>query len=226
MTKYPVCAGLVACAVLWGCAPGIMINPDYKSKPMSGKHLHVEMVGQTTIDYTGNMDNEFSKEGRYGKIRTLICSTAVVTLRGSSTFGSVDKDPGDCKSYYSRKLKWDEDSGEFIVKLPNDSCYSSSDSQSIYLFIEQTSVTSHPYVQLLMVDFIPVGAIPHKPLTIAGEFVYWDVAAKKPIAWGKASGTYESGAGVIMETWLSAACNFSLRMVKDSPFDPAYGRKR
>jgi hypothetical protein len=134
--------------------------------------------------------------------------------------------PVDCKSFYPKKLKWSDDSGEFIMKIPDDTCYSTSDSQSIFLFIEQTTVTSHPTVQLIMINFIPVGAIPHKPLTIAGRFVYWDVAAKKPIAWGKASGTYDQGAGVTMVNWLNAACDFSLNLIKDSPFDPAYNQTK
>jgi hypothetical protein len=226
MRNYPVAIVIVACLTALGCVPRVMINPEYKSKSMSGKQLHIEMVGPTKIDYEGNMDNEFSKEGRYEKIRTFICSTAVVTVKESSTFGLVDKNPVNCNSYYSKKLNWISDTSDFIMKLPNDSCYSAADSQSIFLFVEQTAVTSHPTVKLIMVNLIPVGAIQHKPLTINGKFLYWDAAAKKPIAWGNASGTYDNGPGVTMEHWLNAACDFSLDMIKDSPFDPAYNQKK
>jgi hypothetical protein len=220
--KYAVGIIIAACMMVLGCAPRIMmISPEYKSRAMSGKHLHIVMVGPTTIDYSGSMDNEFSQEGRYGKIRTFICSTAVVTVKESSMFSSVDMNPGECRSFHPGKLKWSGDSGDFIMKLPDDSCYSAVDSQSIFLFLEQTCVTSHPTVQLIMINFIPVGAIPHKPLTIAGRFVFWDPVAKKPVAWGKSSGTYENGPGVTRENWLNAACDFSLRMIKNSPFDPA-----
>jgi hypothetical protein len=187
--KYAVAFGIVVCAILSGCAPGVMINPAYLEKDLHGRPLHVALVGPTKIDYDGSMDNEFSPQGRYGNIRTFICSTAVKTIQGSSTFGSVDMNPIECKSFSLKKLKWDARSDPFIMRLPDDTCNNRSDSQSIWLFIEHSTVTSHPWVQLIMVNLIPIGAIPHKPLTIAGKFVYWDVAGKKPIAWGLASGT-------------------------------------
>jgi hypothetical protein len=201
----------------------IMVNPDYKSKVMSGKHLRIAIVGPTTIDYEGNMDNEFSQENRYGKIRTFICNTAVNSIRETHMFSSVDMNAMGCKSFVSKKLDWNgnRDSVDFVVQIPSDSCYSEPDSQCILLLLERTFVTSHPYIQLIMVNFIPVGGIPHKPLTIGGRFVYWDMAAKKPIAWGISSGTYENGPGVTMDNWNSAAYDFSVRLVKNSPFDTA-----
>jgi hypothetical protein len=217
---------IVVCMMVCGCTSRMMINPEYKSKAISGKQLHIALVGPTRIDYEGNMENEFSEQGRYGKIRTFICSTAVKTVKESSTFKSVDMNPLDCKSFYSKELRWSGDSVKFIMKLPDDGCYSETDSQSIFLFIEQITVTSHPTVQLIMINFIPIGAIPHKPLTIAGRYVYWDVAAKKPIAWGMASGTFDRGAGVTMENWRNAACDFSLNLIKKSPFDPAYNQTK
>lgn len=226
MKKHTLIIAVLTGLMMLGCVSRIVINREYKSKSMSGKQLHIEMVGPTKIDYDGNMDNEFSQEGRYGKIRTFICSTAVVTIGASSTFCSVDAKPVNCNSYCSRKLEYYADSNEFIVKVPNDSCISMSDSQGIFLFVEQTTVTSYPAVKFIVVNLIPVGAIPHKPLTIDGKFVYWDAAAKKPIAWGYAYGTYDNGPGVTREHWLSAACDFSLNMVKGSPFDTAYVRKK
>lgn len=62
MNKYSGATAIITCVVMLGCAPGVMINPEYKSKPMSGRHLHVVLVGPTTIDYSGSMDNEFSED--------------------------------------------------------------------------------------------------------------------------------------------------------------------
>jgi hypothetical protein len=69
-------------------------------------------------------------------------------------------------------------------------------------------------------------AIPHKPLTVAGRYVNRDVAAKKPIAWGTASGTFDRGAGVTMENLRNAACDFSTNLIKKSQFDPAYNQTK
>jgi len=169
------------------------------------------------------VDNEFSEDNRYGKIRTFICSTAVKSIRETHMFTSVDMNVMGCTSFVSKKLDWNAhgDSVDFVLQVPNDNCYSELDSQCILLLLEQTFVKSHPYLQLIMVGMVPVGGIPHKPLTIGGRFVYWDMAAKKPIAWGISSGTYENGPGVTMDNWSSAAYDFSVRMVKDSPFDTA-----
>jgi len=204
----------------------MFINPEYKSKDMSGKRLHIAMVGPTKIDYSGNMDNEFAPEGRYGNIRTFICNAAVTAIKDMHAFQSVDMNPGECKSYKSKKLRMSGDEDPFIAKVPEDSCSLAADSQDVLLLMEQTSVASHPYVQLIMINFIPIGAIPHKPLIIAGKFVFWDVSARKPIAWGLSSGSYDNGPGVTMTNWQSAAYNFSVRMINDGPFDPVYVRTK
>jgi hypothetical protein len=212
-----------------GCSmSSIMINPDYKSKVLSGKHLRIAVVGPTNIDYEGNMDNEFSQENRYGKIRTFICSTAVKSIMETNMFTSVDMNVMGCKSFVSKKLDWNghEDTVDFILRVPSDSCFSAPDSQGILLLLEQTYVKSHPFIQLIMINLIPVGGIPHKPLIIGGKFVYWDMAAKKPIAWGISSGTYDNGPGVTMDHWNNAAYDFSVKMVKDSPFDTASFRAK
>ncbi len=217
MTRFTSWAFLITGVAFFatGCSPKIMINPEYKNFSPHKKTLNIAVVGPTKIDYSGNMNNEFSSEGRYGKIRTFICEATANSIKGISGFDSVNVRQYDCNSYCSKTLSFGD---SITVRLPYDTCNTAADSQAIWLFLEQTLVKSYPSAQIIMINFIPVGVIPHKPLSISGKFIYWDPLRKKPVAWGQAFGSYDTGGGVTLTHWKMAANAFAQQMIKDTPF--------
>jgi hypothetical protein len=218
-TYRVLAVGITSCMVFAGCAPKVMVNPEYKSITFGDKNLNVAIEGSTVVNYEGNMDNEFPPQGRNEKIQTFICSTAVKTLKESSVFRSVNMVPLGCASFQTNSLDWNRNSEEFVADLPDNTCYGSPSPQDIWLFIEQPLVSSNPTVQLITYGLIPVAAIPHKPLSISVKFLYWDPVRKKPIAWGNAMGSYDNGPAVTMTHWLEAMHDCADQIIKDTPFE-------
>jgi hypothetical protein len=217
---------VAALAALVGCVPNVMVNPEYKHTSFTDRNLNIAIEGTTVIDYQGDMDNEFAPVRRNEKIQTFICSTAVRILKDSSRFRSVNMVAIGCDSFKPADLEWTKKSEWFNADLPEYTCYNPPDSQNIWLFIEQPLVQSKLHVQVTVYPPLPIAsAFPTKPFTISGKFLYWDGVRKKPIAWGYASGTYETGLGVTMIHWRSATHDFIMQMISDTPFKRKAGRK-
>jgi|GEM_PF-4060846 hypothetical protein len=212
-----LCAGIIVCLAMAGCTSRVLMNPEYKSCRFKDKDLRIAVEGTTIIDYQGNMDNEFPRERRTQKIEAFICSTAAQTIKECSNFRSVNVAPIVCGSFHSRTIDWKNSSGEFVADVPDDTCYLSSDSLTVWLFIEQPLITSKFRVAVIR-SIPPAVVIPYKPLTISARFLYWDPFRKKPVAWGDASGVYETGVAVIMTHWVSAAHDCVLQMIHGAPF--------
>jgi hypothetical protein len=212
-------AVIVFCTAFAGCAPSVMMNPEYKSTVFAGRNLNVAIEGGIVIDYEGNMDNEFPREGRNEKIQAFLCSTAAKILKDSTVFRSVKAVPIGCGSFKSTALEVNRMPEGFYVDVPEYVCYNPPDSGDLWLFIEQPLVQSKVHVQVTVIAPTPiVAAFPTKPFTISGKFLFWDAARKKPIAWGNASGTYETGLGVTMTHWLLATNDLVTQMVNGMPF--------
>ncbi len=209
---------VTAIILLFGCASGIRFNKEYSNIDFSMKHVSITIPDSLTFNYSGSMDNEFPEENRSEMIKQFIADDVVAALRDSSAFLAQRIEQSYCDDFVQTSLRW-TDSVRFEIMVPADECPEVPDSNQLWLFIERPTITSNTAVQLVMVGFVPVMAVPHKPLQIASRFVYWDPAAKKAVAWGKASGTYDSGQpAVTMEHWKKASRSHAFSMIRKSPF--------
>jgi hypothetical protein len=208
---------IIAVLAIAGCTPTVFVNPEYKEQNFKMSNLHIAVVDTLHFNYTGSMDNEFGKDSVPEKVKTFICSTAVKKIADSSTFAVVNQQPFPCIAMEKKKLRWAKND-TITLLVPSDSCTLNADSNDIWLFLQKMQIISAPYVQVIFVGYVPVGAIPHKPLTISSNFVYWDGIKRKPIAWGMASGLYDQGPAVTMENWKRAARRYSLGTLEKTPF--------
>lgn len=200
-----------------GCAPSVYISKNYSGIDFSGRNLNIAVVGNLRIDYTGDMQNEFPAENRADHIRQYVTEAISKVQKASSVFANVSALALKCDSLKKWDMKW-KDQTKLRFALPTDKCDLSSDTQAVWLLLENVKIESKPWVQIIMYTFIPVGAIPHKPLTITSDFIYWDPARKKPIAWGKAMGKHDAGFAVTIRNWDLASKQFGFSTIKGTPF--------
>jgi hypothetical protein len=199
-----------------GCAPSIYFNEEYNDCKFNERPLKIAFVDSLKIQYEGSMDNEFPSDNREARIRKYIGQTMTKALQDSSLFSQIKVTQPYCDTYQKSTLHW-RDTDTFKVLLPSTECTPPDDSNALWLFIQEPKVVSKPWVQIIMVYMVPVGAIPHKPLTLSSRFVYWDAVMKKPVAWGFANGTYDDGPSVTIKNWDEASKRFALSMIRKSP---------
>ena len=212
--------------VLFGCASSIRFNKEYTTTDFSTKHISITIPDSLTFKYSGSMDNEFPEENRSEQIKRFIADDVVAALRDSSVFSAQRTEEPYCDNFVKTALRWN-DSVMFEIMVPAGECPEVADSNQLWLFIERPTITSNTVVQLVTVGFVPVMALPHKPLQIASRFVYWDPVAKKAVAWGKASGAYDSGQpAVTMEHWKKASRSHAFSMIRKSPFSRGQAGKK
>lgn len=203
---------------LVGCAPSVYINQDFVGQDFDGADCIVMTAKPPVFAYKGSMENEFGAEKPEIEATRFICSTLVDYLGSSSSLGSVKMVDSDSTSFSTGHLEWGNEPAAFEISIPLNKL-PKEDGDDILLILDHVDIESQPYVQVITYGFIPLGAIPHKPLNIESKFMFWDIASRKPIAWGTAEGTFNSGPAVTMKHWKIASRKFAEDVLKDSPFE-------
>jgi hypothetical protein len=208
---------VIAACIVGGCAPAAYVSKKYSGIDFSGRDLNIAVVGQVNVDYQGSMDNEFPEENRIENITRYIADAVGKQQKESSVFRNISPAALKCDNLKKWNLKWRGEK-KLRMALPQEESDFLSDTNVVWLLLQNMKIESKPWVQIIMVSFVPVGAIPHKPLTITADFVYWDPVKKKPIAWGKAMGTSDRGPAVTIENWEAASGQLGRASLKGTPF--------
>jgi hypothetical protein len=214
---------ITAVVFMTGCARVVYMNNFYAGTRFSGYTVRIAIVDSINFScYVGNTEKEFPRN-RADSVKHFILESVSRAVRAGSVFGQVSLQSPECTAFQTATFP-SSNQDTFRILLPTPDCDFSHDSNTVWLFLENTSVSSVPMTGdgLPLLPFSAasaIAAVTAKPLTIKSDFVYWDPVKRKPIAWGKARGEHDEGLEVTKASWEKASQQFALSTIALTPFE-------
>ena len=206
---------------LVGCSKvRIKIGPGYQQNAFEGKKVGVIIHDDSiSINYKGDVENEFGKGNTNELIKNYFFTDFPKHLQDSSVFSEVYMDscidkcdfkkgivtPGS-RDQIERKF-YMPDSGQ-IVQLNNGT-------PDYILILQKFGISSVPSANVIMYGFVPIAAVPYKPVTYKSHYVLWDNIKGRMAGWGNCTISVSTDVAVTMPTWHLATGTFARYIFSD-----------
>jgi hypothetical protein len=202
------------------CTPRkIFYHHEYENADFSGKKLGVVFVNGMDVTYEGDVENEFGKGDATVLIADHMIQQLALLIKKQSNFSKVHAIRCPSCSNLTQRIMGNPRYG-FAISAPDsgEEVSAADDEADFILLFEDFSVVSVLRMHFISYGFIPLAAIPSKPLVISAKFVFWDNQKKRAAAWGTAEGGADGGAAVTKREWKLAIMAFCRKLLAETPF--------
>jgi len=211
--------------LLLNCTSNLKLSKEYSSGDFRNKSLTVRFVDDSVyINYVGNLENEFGIANTNLKIKTFLMDRVIDYLKPTTYFSPIITSNSKLEYTIKREIKSDfkgekEKFDTTIIRYPNyvHPKYP-TDTTDVTLFFENTKILSYPGANVLLVGFMPVAALPSKPLVIKSLALFWDNKKNRVISSGNIEAYVDDKTEVTLSTWRDAIIIFCQKLLDKMPF--------
>jgi hypothetical protein len=207
---------------LIGCSPVyIKIGPEYKHDTFKGRKVGVIVYNDSiSISYRGDVENEFGKGDTKELIKKYFYTEFPECLQEFSVFSEVYIDSCPEQNDFNGIVMVranPRDQKEVKIFMPDSGTVISlhRGTPDYVLILQDIRITSVPSASIILYGFVPVAAVPYKPVTYVSEYVLWDNNKRKMAGWGKCESSISTGVAATLETWNLATGLFARHVLSD-----------
>ena len=207
---------------LIGCSPKyIKIGPEYDYQTFEGRKVGVIVYNDSiSINYRGDVENEFGKGNTNELIKKYFYTEFPEYLQDFSIFSEVyiDSCPeqNDFKSIVMVRANPRDQKGIKLFMPDSGTVIPLNRGTPDYvLILQDVRITSIPSASIILYGFVPVAAVPYKPVTYVSEYVLWDNNKRKMAGWGNCESSISTGVAATLETWNLATGLFARHILSD-----------